>query len=249
MRDDLPDRLRVTAEEYRPDTERMWSRVTDGMREGERVAARPVRSGWRVPHLALATGAAVVLVGGIVLVGYGPDMRPSGPPAGGDTSSSAAASPSGSDSPSESDEPTQGVDHPKPDPVDDVDWIWTDGLVDPDSNDYWSQSNLTLKNDEPLTSLTIQLWVVLGDDVEHHDDWTTNDEAFGEAEVSEQDGYLLVEWTLPEGQTLEAGEYTLAGQYYHSGGARDADGDYYVFDAEGTSGPAEVIGDFAEQED
>jgi hypothetical protein len=33
--------------------------------------------------------------------------------------------------------------------------LWSDGSVDPHSNDYWAQSNLALKTSGQLTALTV----------------------------------------------------------------------------------------------
>src|SRR5690606_28786042 len=70
MSDELPERLRAAAEEFEPDGERMWDRVVSGMTEPSSVRAEPVRRRSRLPHLAVATAAVVVLIGAIVFAGY-----------------------------------------------------------------------------------------------------------------------------------------------------------------------------------
>jgi len=248
VNDELPDRLRVTAEEYEPDRDRMWARVSEGMREPRGVRAEPVRTGWRVPQLALATGAAVVLIGAIVFfgqaMGLGPVVGPTlAPPAAGPGTRTAGPTESASgdaESSSEGGEETGGetgesTGDASPDagvPA----WLWADGSVDPGSNDFWSQANLTLKNDEPLAELVVELRVAVGDGLQATGSWSTDNSRFGDAQVTEEDGFLVYRWTLKDDVVLPAGEYTLAGQFGHDGGARSADEDSYRFEAVTESG-------------
>jgi hypothetical protein len=263
VNDDVNDRLRVTAEEYEPDRDRMWTRVSEGMRE-PRVRAEPVRTGWRIPQLGLATGAALALIGAIVVfgqfLGFGPVIGPTpDPPAAGPgTRSAEATDPATSGdvttdaqetTPDEGESETTGggesEDPSTPDAEAGPEWLWTDGSVDPGGNDYWSQSNLTLKNEEALAALTVELRVAEGAGVEYTDAWTTGDSWFAEAVVTKEDGFLVYRWTLKEGQVLPAGEYTLAGQFNHGSGARSADEDSYAFEAQTESGETGAVeGDF-----
>ncbi len=104
--------------------------------------------------------------------------------------------------------------------------LWSDGSVDPHSNDFWVQSNVTRDADE-LTSLTVEL-------VDQADrrgrrrglrrsapesDFTTT--------VTEKDGFLVYTWVLKDGHTLAAGQWVFAGQYNHTRGGRDAKDDRY----------------------
>lgn len=257
MNDELPDRLRATAEEYEPDRERMWSRVSEGMR-GPRVRTEPVRTAWRIPQLALATGMAVVLIGAIVFFGHamgiapvvGPTPEP--PAAGPGTRTAEATDPASSeDAPSEStsedaEETTGAVETPEgPVVVEDPEWLWTDGSIDPNSNDYWSQANLTLKNEVPLVELLVELRVAEGDGLESTGAWTTDASRFGDAVVTREDGFLVYRWTLQDGVVLAPGEYVLAGQFGHES-ARSAYGDGYRFGAEAETGEqGRIDGDFA----
>jgi hypothetical protein len=260
VNDELPDRLRVTAEEYEPDRDRMWTRVSEGMRE-TRTRAEPVRTGWRVPQLALATGAAVVLIGAIVFFGHamgiGPVVGPTPePPAAGPGTRTAeatdAADPTGSadatsEPTSEDVEETTGAEETsdEADATEGPDWLWADGSVDPGSNDYWSQATLVMKNDEPLVDLVVELRVAEGEGVESSGAWTTDIDRFGEAVITNEDGFLVYRWTLKDGVVLPAGEYTLAGQFGHEAGARTADDDGYSFEGETESGAeGRTEGDF-----
>lgn len=264
VNDELPDRLRVTAEEYEPDRDRMWTRVSEGMR-APRTRAEPVRTGWRVPQLALTTGTAVVLIGAIVFFGYamgiGPVVGPTPePPAAGpgtrtaeatdpvgsgeatsEATSEDAEETTGADETTGAEETTEGSDPDGAAP----EWLWTDGSVDPGSNDYWSQATLVLKNDEPLVDLVVELRVAEGEGVESAGAWTTDSERFGDAVVTSEDGFLVYRWTLKDGVLLPAGEYTLAGQFGHEAGARSADDDVYSFEAETEAGDqGRTEGDF-----
>jgi hypothetical protein len=261
VNDDINDRLRVTAEEYEPDRDRMWSRVSEGMRE-PRVRAEPARTGWRIPQLGLATGAALALIGVIVFfgqfLGIGPVVSPTPEPpaAGPGTRSAEATDPasSGDASTEEEQEATSedeseatetSEDESSPELEDGPEWLWTDGSVNPNSQEYWSQADLTLKNDEPLAALTVELRIAEGEGVTSTGSWTTSD-FFTAAAVTEEDGFLVYRWTLQEGKVLPAGEYMLAGQFNHDAGtARSADDDRYSFEAATEAGESGTIeGDF-----
>lgn len=260
MNDELPDRLRVTAEEYEPDRDRMWTRVSEGMR-APRTRPEPVRTGWRVPQLALTTGAAVVLIGAIVFFGHamgiGPVVGPTPEPpaAGPGTRTAEATDPIGSgEATSEaatSEDPdaeeTTGAEETTDDASADEgpDWLRTDGSIDPGSNDYWSQANLTLKNDEPLVELVVELRVAETESLVSTGSWSTDSNRFGDAVVTSEDGFLVYRWTLKDGVVLPAGEYTLAGQFGHEAGARSAADDDYRFEAATESGAeGRTEGDF-----
>lgn len=231
MKDDLPDRLRSAGEEFEPDGERMWERVSAGM-SAPPVKARPLRGRFRVPHLAIATGVAVVLVAAIVVIGYRPGIQmpvqPGGP---GDTTGA------------ESDEPPP----PPPEALDELESVDVDATLNEDGSiEYWSQADLVLTVDEPVTELTVVLRVAMRDDVYATGSWVTAEHYFDEAEVVEDEDYLVFAWTLIEGETLEPGQYTLAGQYNHGDGPRSEEWDYFTLDAEAESGSGRIVGGIAE---
>jgi hypothetical protein len=253
--DELPDRLRVTAEEYEPDRARMWARVSEGMRE-PRVRAEPVRTGWRISQVALATGAAVVLVGAVVFFGHamglGPvvDPTPEPPAAAPGPRTAEATDPESSGAEPTSEAPPVETTGAAEETTEDVevdegaDWLVTDGLIDPGGNDYWSQANLVLRNEEPLVALVVELRVAEGEGLESTGSWST-DSRFGDAVVTREDGFLVYRWTLRDGEVLPAGEYTLAGQFGHATGARSAAEDVYRVEAETEAGDQETAsGDF-----
>ncbi|WP_395572661.1 hypothetical protein [Streptomyces sp. BK79] len=123
--------------------------------------------------------------------------------------------------------------------------LWSDGSVDPHSNDFWAQSNVTLRTREPLTALTVELRVAQTGGVTSTGAWRSLPEGDFTSTVRERDGFLVYRWTLKEGRTVPAGEWMFAGQYDHDRGGRDAQGDRYAATASAASGQAAVRGDFA----
>ena len=236
MSDDLPDRLRSAAAEFEPDRDRMWERVSEGMSRHEPDFTRPLRSGVRIPHLALATVAAVFLVAVVVFIGLraptGAEVRPAGP----GPSTSALESPETGD----------GAQGPVIESVDELESVDVEaGLNRDGSIDYWSQAELRLTVSEPVTELTAELWVAMRDDVRETGSWVTADDYFAPAEVHQQDGYLVFRWTLIEGRTIEPGEYTLAGQYNHGDGPRSTEADYFELEATTGSESGRIAGGVA----
>ncbi|WP_199040108.1 hypothetical protein [Glycomyces salinus] len=236
MRDDLPDRLRSAGDDFEPDGDRMWERISEGMDGPTPVGARPVRGGFRVPHLAIATGAAVMLIAAIVVIGYRTSGEPSVPPTGpGQVTSS---EPDGDEYSHE----------PIPEAVDEVESLDVQAGLDPDGSiDYWSQAELLLDVTEPVTELTVELRVAMRDDLRETGSWVTAEHYFDPAEVYEQDGYLVFRWTLIDGETIEEGQYTLAGQYNHGDGPRTTEYDYFELEAGAESGSGRIVGGIADR--
>jgi hypothetical protein len=253
VNDDLPDRLRVTAEEFEPDRDRMWTRISDGMREPRGAASRPERARWRVPHLAFATGAALVLIGGVVLfgqsLGLGPQADPDDPaPPAADPGTQTSA-PDGTESPADPESSAGGPSETGSGPGESSseesdapetaapDWLAADGSIDPNNTEYWTQSVVSFTSERPLTGLEIELRVEEGEGLAFLDSWTTDDNLFHEAVVTSEDGYTVLRWTLKDGAVVPAGvEYTLAGQFDPNGGPRSGEGDSYTVEAEDQDG-------------
>ncbi|NEB41859.1 hypothetical protein, partial [Streptomyces sp. SID14515] len=123
--------------------------------------------------------------------------------------------------------------------------LWADGSVAPDDNVHWAQSNVTLKTQEPLTALTVELFVARTERVRSTGRWETRPAADFDLSVHERDGMLVYRWTLRPGRTVPAGTHVFAGQYDHASGGRDAGADVYRARATAASGAHEVHGDFA----
>ncbi|MEU3663369.1 hypothetical protein AB0E77_27065 [Streptomyces sp. NPDC032940] len=127
--------------------------------------------------------------------------------------------------------------------------LWSDGSVDPHSNDYWAQSNITLRTSTPLTALTVELRVAQTGGVASTGAWRSLPEDDFTFTVEERDGFLVHRWTLKQGRTVPAGEWMFAGQYDHALGGRDANGDRYSATATAQTGRLSVRGDFAPHDD
>ncbi|ROQ69889.1 hypothetical protein EDD93_4392 [Streptomyces sp. 840.1] len=227
MDEELPGRLRGAAQAHRPDRERMRARVARGMAGGRTPArvARPPRAATPWLRVAGATVAvcAVLAAGAFAVTSAGGD-GPSGERA-------AAPPPSAVATPSAPDGAPRAEDGP----------LRADGAVDPHSNAYWAQSNVTLRTSEALSSLTVELRIALTGGVAGTGSWRSLPERDFTVSATEDGGFLVYRWTLKPGRTVPAGTHTFAGQYNHAEGARDASGDYLTAHAVRASGqPATV---------
>ncbi|MFI7234808.1 hypothetical protein [Streptomyces cyaneofuscatus] len=124
--------------------------------------------------------------------------------------------------------------------------LWADGSIAPEDNPDWAQSEVTLKSQEPLTALTVELLVPQTGQVRSTGTWQTRPDGDFDLSVRERDGVLVHRWTLKTGRTIPAGTHVFAGQYDHAPGGRDAAPDTYRATARTADGTAyEVGGDFA----
>ncbi|MGW0584946.1 hypothetical protein ACWD25_55770, partial [Streptomyces sp. NPDC002920] len=127
--------------------------------------------------------------------------------------------------------------------------LWSDGSVDPHSNDFWAQSNVTLKTSQALTSLTVQLKIAQTGGVSTAGAWRSPPEDDFTFTVAEQDGFLVYTWVLKDGRTVAKGEWVFAGQYDHDRGGRNAKDDTYAITAKSAGQQSSVGGDFASHDD
>ncbi|MFI2422539.1 hypothetical protein ACH5A7_00300 [Streptomyces sp. NPDC018955] len=270
VHEELRARLHEAAGAHEPDRERMLARVERGMtgpaRPEHRAARRPVFGWFRVAG-ATAAVAGVLVVGGYAVASSVGDeeppqrqvaasptptrspeatSRPPGPSADPapdlperprNTATPPAGTPSSSGGP---EKPPAGVEDGP---------LWSDGSVDPHSNEFWAQSNVTLKTTERLTSLTVELRIAQTGGVTSTGAWRSLPEDDFELSVDERDGFLVYAWTLKDGLTVEPGEWIFAGQYDHERGGRDAGEDTYTARAGTASGELAVGGDFAPRDD
>ncbi|MEV1083103.1 hypothetical protein AB0I98_33620 [Streptomyces sp. NPDC050211] len=269
VHDELRARLHEAAGQHEPDRARILARVERGMTEQTRPdhrATRPPVFGWVRVVSATAAVASVLAVGGYAVasavkdepspqqtVAVSPTPTPSpdatsrapvppvdptqsAPPKSGEPSSPESPSPS---APATTLAPANGeTDGP----------LWSDGSVDPHSNDFWAQSNVTVRTDEQLTALTVQLKVKQTGGVSSTGAWRALPEQDFTLTVGEQDGFLLYTWVLKEGRTVPKGEWVFAGQYNHERGGRDAGDDGYAATATAGDQQLSVAGDFAPHE-
>jgi hypothetical protein len=263
-----PDRARILAR-----VERGMTGQERG-RPGHHRATRPPLLGWARVAGATAAVAGVLAVGGYAVASAvkddappqrsvatsptptpSPDATTPRPPA--DPTPSAPPATRSPDSPASSRPPaataTGAASGPatEPPPASAVEDgpLWSDGSVDPHSNDFWAQSNVTLKTREPLTALTVELRVAQTGGVTSTGAWRSLPEGDFTFAVRERDGFLVYRWTLKEGRTVPAGEWMFAGQYDHDRGGRDARGDRYAATASAASGQLAVRGGFAPRDD
>jgi hypothetical protein len=126
-------------------------------------------------------------------------------------------------------------------------YLWSDGSIDPQSNDFWAQSTLTFKSREPLTALTVELRVAQTGGVTDAGNWRSLPAEDFTVSVREEGEDLVYRWTLKPGRTVPAGEHVFAGQYHHAEGGRNAKDDTYAAQAQADASgeKAAVRGDFA----
>ncbi|MEW2050108.1 hypothetical protein [Streptomyces sp. NPDC005476] len=279
VHDDLRARLHEAAEAHEPDRAHILARVERGMagqgqERTDHRASRPVLWGWARIVGATAAVAGMLAVGGYAVASAVKGDTPpaqqtvsvSSPPAGSpDATSRPPASPRATPSsgggakdpvkPSTSPSKNTGATPSPPATAlpattDDEDGpLWSDGSVDAHSNDYWAQSNVTLKTSEALTRLTVQLKVAQTGGVSSTGAWRSLPEDDFTFSLAERDGFLVYTWVLKEGRTVAKGEWVFAGQYDHDRGGRDAKGDTYAVTGGSDRQKGSVGGDFAAPED
>ncbi|MFJ8194364.1 hypothetical protein ACIQ8D_32095 [Streptomyces sp. NPDC096094] len=270
--EELRARLHEAARAHEPDRARILTRVERGMadqgqaRPGRHGAMRPPLLGWARVAGATAAVAGVLAVGGYAVasavkddappqraVVTSPTPTPSpeaatsrapAPPA--DPTPSAPPGTGTPDTPASSRPPAATGGATARPPVSAVEDgpLWSDGAVDPHSNDFWAQSNITLKTGEPLTALTVELRVAQTGGVASTGAWRSLPEEDFTFTVEERDGSLAYRWTLKRGRTVPAGEWMFAGQYDHDRGGRDAGRDRYSATATAGAERLSVRGDF-----
>ncbi|MCX5175254.1 hypothetical protein [Streptomyces virginiae] len=220
---DVSAQLREAAQAHEPDRERMLARVRRGMAAaGTEVphARRKTRAvAWgRITLATLAVGATLVAGAFTVASAQKDEGR----------ARQVATAPDGSDALSAESGP-----------------LWSDGSVDPHSNTYWAQSNITLQSGEPLAALTLEVRIAQSGGVATTGTWQTLPGDDFEVTVHRSDDATVYRWTLKTGRTVPAGRHVFAGQYNHAPGGRDAGQDTYEATATTAAGaPYEVGGAF-----
>ncbi|MFJ6694327.1 hypothetical protein [Streptomyces sp. NPDC091294] len=216
---ELRARLREAAGVHRPDRARILARVKRGRAAEDQGAARPRLPDWVRVAGATAAVAGVLVAGGCAVASVVRDDAPARHP---------VAAPPGSRE--------TGSREAGP--------LWSRGAVDPHSNEFWAQSNITLGTSTALTALTVELRVAQTGSVTSTGAWRSLPADDFTFTLDERDGFLVYRWTLKEGRTVPAGEWVFAGQYNHGRGGRDAGGDRYSAAATAASGPLAVRGGF-----
>lgn len=271
VHEELRARLHEAAGAHEPDRERMLARVERGMAgpaRPEHRAARPPLFGWVRVAGATAAVAGVLAVGGYAVASSvrGEEAPPqrqvavSPTPTPSPEATSRAPEPPVNPAPDTPEQPRNTVTPPAGTPsssggptrppagVEDGP-LWSDGSVDPHSNEFWAQSNVTLKTSVRLTELTVELRIAQTGGVTSTGAWRSLPEDHFALTVDERDGFVVYTWTLEDGRTVEPGEWVFAGQYDHERGGRDAGEDTYTARAGTGSEQLAVGGDFAAQDD
>ncbi|MDX2529458.1 hypothetical protein ACSCB1_26925 [Streptomyces europaeiscabiei] len=271
VHEDLRARLRESAEAHEPDRARILARIERGMAAPEeprsRKATRPPLWGWVRVVTATAGVAGVLAVGGYAVASAVkgetppadrtvavsptpldspaatsrapiPPDRPS-PSTGGKVESKPGSTPSKSPSAKDTtapELPTSGDEEDGP--------LSSNSSIDPHSNEFWAQSNLTLRTSEQLTELTVQLRIAQTGGVTSTGAWRSLPEQDFDLTVEADDGFLVYTWVLKDGRTAPKGELVFAGQYNHERGGRDAGGDRYAVTAKAGGDDLAVAGGF-----
>ncbi|GGW54673.1 hypothetical protein [Streptomyces caelestis] len=272
VHEELRARLHEAAGTHEPERERILARVERGMAgpagSGHR-ATRPPVFGWMRVAGATAAVAGVLAVGGYAVasavkeetspqqqdVATSPTLTPtpspeatSRPPAPPLDPTPSAPPEHRESAPPPSRTPSTSVTGRPPAATEDGP-LWSDGSVDPHSNDFWAQSNITIKTREELTALTVRLSVAQTGGVSDAGAWRSLPEQDFTLTVGERDGFLVYTWTLKEGRKVPAGEWVFAGQFDHERGGRDAGADRYAVTAAAGSERLSVGGGFAAVDD
>lgn len=274
VHDELRARLHEAAEGHEPDRERILARIERGMADPsgqsrrDHRATRPPVYGWVRVVTATAAVAGVLAVGGYAVASAVKEDTPQQtvatsptPTPSPDTTSRPPAPPAppADPTPENTPESRETTEAPTRQPApttappaaeDEEDGpLWSDGSVDPHSNDFWAQSNLTLKTSEQLTALTVRLKVAQTGGVNNAGAWRSLPEDDFTLTVEEKDGFLVYTWVLKEGRTVREGEWVFAGQYDHERGGRDAQDDRYAMTATAGGDQLSVAGGFAAHDD
>ena len=237
MDEDLRERLHRAAASHRPDRARMLARIERGM--AEEPPARPALAP-RTPMPWLRVAGATAAVCGVLTAGaFAVTSAGQEEPAGGQRVAAGPASPSAAESaPPSSD---RGVALPAGKGP-----LWSDGSLNPNSNTYWAQSEVTVRTDRTLTALTVELRIALNGGVDTTGSWRSLPERDFVASAREEDGFLVYRWTLKPGRSVPTGTHTFAGQYNHASGARDTARDDYTARAVAAGGQTSVGGGFTQ---
>ena len=274
LHDELRAGLRETAEAYVPDRARILARVERGMaaapeekRRSRRRASRPPLLAWARVAGATAAVSGILAMGGYALasvvksdetpadptVSVSPMPTPS-PDATSRAPIPPAPQPSGrntkDDEPSPAPKPTPKASNTAPASAAKAEDgpLWSGGSIDPHSNEFWAQSDLTIKNTEQLTALTVELKVAETGGVNSTNAWRSPPEEDFALTVTERDDFLVYTWVLKAGRSVQPGEWVFAGQYNHARGVRDAKGDTYTVTAEAGGKKLSVEGGFVGQD-
>ncbi|MBO8193466.1 hypothetical protein ITI46_17640 [Streptomyces oryzae] len=228
----LGARLRAAAEAHQPDRARMLERIAHGTDEcGARRRTRRTRAP-RVRAWPRAAGAFVVVlaIGGATALwaqqGDGHTAGDGPAPTVRSTSPGPARSEDGEGSGG-----TGAADRTGTLPASDGP-LRSSGSLSAGGNDYWSQTEVTVRTGKPLTALTVELRIAENSPLSSTGSWRTRPSRDFDIAVRHAGGALVYRWKLKEGRTVPPGRHVFAGQYDHGTGARRSmAGDRYTVSA------------------
>lgn len=117
-------------------------------------------------------------------------------------------------------------------------YLWSDAVVEGDSNAYWDQSRVTVQSTKTLKSLKVVVKITQTGGVASTGTWSNIGDKVSVSSASSS-GELDYVVTLKPGATLEPGTYIFRFQYDHNQGNRDAGGDRYNVTVTSTAGATE----------
>ena len=115
------------------------------------------------------------------------------------------------------------------------------GTVNSDSFDYWSEEDVSVTLDEPVTAFRLTVNVARTALVASTGYWTTYNPDIFDVTVTTQANVVTYVFTLKSGQTLQAGSATFAVQFNH-GPSHNAAADTYAVNVTGSGQHAAVKG-------
>jgi hypothetical protein len=263
---DLRSALREEADRHRPDREAMRDRIAQGRAASTRRPIDRFVALLRPTAAALAVAIVLVLaVAGVRLSNRDPEVddapvaAPPVTPTTAAPATTAAPKPSTAvttttvpkpprTSTSTSSSPS-GSNPPSPAPETDRDgFLVSTGLVDPHSNDGWTQGNVVLEFSRTITALDVTVEVALTPGVVETGRWTNVPTNMMSLTSDRSNKTLVYHFTLQQGFTLAPGEYTFAVQFNHAAGKRSAGDDSYVARVTGEGKDAKVSGGFTPEQ-
>ncbi|WP_031520900.1 hypothetical protein [Streptomyces sp. NRRL F-5123] len=118
--------------------------------------------------------------------------------------------------------------------------LQSDGVLGSNSDAYWTESDVRLTSQKPITSLTVELRIARVNGETYSASWT--DATQVSVKVTTEADYIVYRWTLAAGQTLPADTYSFAGQFTHDPGQGGTDGDRYTATAGYATGGSVTVG-------
>ncbi|GAB3989684.1 hypothetical protein GCM10029978_115450 [Actinoallomurus acanthiterrae] len=225
----LRSALREEADAHEPDRARMWARV-DAATRPHRVRRARFRT---IAATAMAAaGVAAVAVTVVTWPPGGPDT--SAVPAGHRSMQTERPSPSPTVSPTArivrtpstaraTSSPPPTSRRAKP--------VTVAARLDPGSNPYWAQEDVTVTGDRPLTKLQVTVRVTRTEGVRATGSWSTLPGDDFVVTVGDERGALVYRWVLRPGRSVPPGPHVFAAQYARSPHGHDAHGDRYTVTA------------------